>query len=92
MTQLHHVANQKEYKTSIMKVSTVEEVTFYPQNTQQQQPRKQLQQEQKEPNMQSVEPTNNEHVSLTFKRSFKGTNAEHEIIYRVKIPKRITIK
>ena len=70
----------------------MEEDTFSPQNTQQQQPRKQLQQEQKEPSMESGEPTNNEHVLLTFSRSFKGANAEHKIIYRIKIPKKIIIK
>ena len=54
---------------------------------------KQLQcKQQDKPSMQSIEPTNNEHVILTLKRSFKGENAEHEIMYRVKIPKRVIVK
>ena len=59
------MANQKEYEESIKKISSVEKVAFSPQPTQQHQSKNQ-QLQQNEPPVQSVEPTNNEHVILTI--------------------------
>ena len=83
------MVNQKEYEASIKEVSSVEKAVFSPQPTQQHQSKNQ-QLRQNEPPVQSVESTNNEHLVLTNERCFKGENAEHEIIYRVKIPKRMS--
>ena len=81
--------NQNRHHGNICRESTEEndEEKIVLQSIQQGKESHKQPQQQNGPDIQIEDSSKNEPYIIVFKRSFKGANAEHEIIYRVKLSK-----